>query len=273
MPAQVHAVSEPRARSAPLLDLDPDLGRLLSPEAWASAQQEVVVRVAILRRGPWRVEQLTTADAAHLGLLVIDGLMGRELLAEDVRSLELLGPGDLLCPWDGSTDAELLRAEVHWSALADTRLALLDRTVAARIGQYPELLAALLRRSFERSDRLAVSQAICQFRRVDRRVLSLLWHIAERWGRVTPAGVAIPLDLSHRMLAQLIGARRPTVSTALGELARTGEIVRAADGTWILAGEPSGAPDRRTSAFIAPRRAVLGAAAVFVLGDAHRAAS
>jgi CRP-like cAMP-binding protein len=255
--------SAARPRSAPLLDLDPDLGRLLPPESWALVHQDVVVRVAILRRGPWQVGRLASANAVHLGLLVIDGLLGRELLAEDVRSLELLGPGDLLCPWDGSANAELLQAVVRWSVLADTRLALLDRTVAGQMGRYPEMYSALLERTFARSDRLAVSQAICQFRRVDRRVLSLLWHLAERWGRMTTAGVAIPLDLSHRMLAQLVGARRPTVSTALGELARTGEVIRSSDGAWILTGDPVGAPDRRTSRSTAPRRAILGTSAVF----------
>jgi len=32
--------------------------------------------------------------------------------------------------------------------------------------------------------RLAVTQAIAHFTRVDDRVLALLWHLAERWGRM-----------------------------------------------------------------------------------------
>ena len=44
--------------------------------------------------------------------------------------------------------------------------------------------------------------------------------------------------LSHRLIGELVGARRPTVSTALGELARSGEILRRDDGTWLLTGEP-----------------------------------
>ena len=59
------------------------------------------------------------------------------------------------------------------------------------------------------------TQAISQLVRVDRRLLALFWHLAERWGRVTGDGVLVPLTLSHRMLSQLVGARRPTVSTAL----------------------------------------------------------
>ena len=39
-------------------------------------------------------------------------------------------------------------------------------------------------------------------------------------------GVVVPLALTHRILGQLVGARRPTVSTALAELAERGELVR-----------------------------------------------
>jgi hypothetical protein len=74
---------------------------------------------------------------------------------------------------------------------------------------------------------------------------------------VTPHGTVVPLALSHRMLAQLVGARRPTVSTACGELARRGEVLRAADGTWLLTGEPGGAPDAASSRFVPPRRRVI----------------
>ena len=90
----------------------------------------------------------------------------------------------------------------------------------------------------ERAQRLAVTQAISQLNRVDRRLLALFWHLAERWGRVARDGIAVPLVLSHRLIGELVGARRPTVSTALGELARDGQLVRREDGTWLLTGEP-----------------------------------
>jgi CRP/FNR family cyclic AMP-dependent transcriptional regulator len=194
------------------------------------------VRVARLRRGPWRVEALGPGAAGHLGLLVVDGALGRELRAEHVTSLELLGPGDLLRPWSEAPDAEVLHADVVWSALAETRLAILDRVLGERLAGYPEIWSELIRRCTLRSNRLAVTRAICQLNGVERRVLTVLWHLAERWGKVTPAGVVLPLNLSHRMLAQLVGARRPTVSAAVGELSRSGELARSGDGGWILTG-------------------------------------
>jgi hypothetical protein len=48
----------------------------------------------------------------------------------------------------------------------------------------------------------------------------------------------VPLALTHRILGQLVGARRPTVSTALSELAERQELVRRGDGSWLLRGDP-----------------------------------
>jgi CRP/FNR family cyclic AMP-dependent transcriptional regulator len=246
-----------RYKVAPLLELDPDLGRALTDGRRLAAQAAVPVRVLALGRGPWDAERFGTVAAAHIGVLIVDGLVGRELLADDVASMELLGPGDILRPWDEAAESELLRAVVRWSALAPSRLALLDHQLAVRLAGYPEIYSVLLERFAIRTRRLAMLQAISQFNRVDRRILTLFWHLAERWGRVTPDGVLLPLALSHRMLGQLVGARRPTVSGALAELSRAGEVLRGDAGTWLLTGTPVATPDAQVSQFVAPRRAVL----------------
>jgi CRP/FNR family transcriptional regulator, cyclic AMP receptor protein len=251
----------PSGQLRALVDLDPDLGRDLAPDRWDASRRALPVRVATLERGPWSPERAGTASPGHLGVLIVDGLVARELLAHDVASMELLGPGDVLRPWSESAESDLLEAVVRWSALAPTRFAMLDRQLAARLAAYPEIHCALLERFACRARRLAVLQAISQLNRVDRRMLALLWHLAERWGRVTPQGVAVPLVLSHRVLGQLVGARRPTISSALRKLARTGEVIRRADGTWLLTGTPVGAPDAQTARFIPPRRAALAGAA------------
>jgi hypothetical protein len=61
------------------------------------------------------------------------------------------------------------------------------------------------------------------------------------------------------MLAQLVGARRPTVSTALGELARDREVLRQPDGSWLLTGEPVGEPVPANARLVPPRRRMLAA--------------
>ena len=67
------------------------------------------------------------------------------------------------------------------------------------------------------------------------------------------------MTLSHRMLGQLVGARRPTLSTALGELVAKGELSRRPDGTWLLTGEPVGVPEAQIERVIPIRRRLLPA--------------
>jgi CRP-like cAMP-binding protein len=113
----------------------------------------------------------------------------------------------------------------------------LDRRVSQAVGRWPELVAALAERGLRRSRSLAVHAAIENIRGIDRRLLTLFWHFAERWGERGPDGVRIPLDLTHQMLSELVGARRPSVTTALGLLRREGLLVPV-DGGWVLTGEP-----------------------------------
>ena len=54
----------------------------------------------------------------------------------------------------------------------------------------------------------------------------LFWHLAHRWGHVRSDGIVVRSVWTHTVLADLVSARRPTVSTALAELARRG-LIRA----------------------------------------------
>jgi hypothetical protein len=240
-----------------LLELDPALGQLLDGERLDAARCELRVSIRTLRVGVWDTETLGGASPDHIGLLVLDGVIAREVLVSDIVSTELLGRGDLVRPWRIETGGILLDHTVRWTILSRTTAALLDRRFAADCGRYPEIGAAILDRVNERARRLAVNQAISQLNRVERRLLAFLWHLAEIWGRMTPEGVALPLTLSHRMLGQLVGARRPTVSTALAELSKQGELQRRDDGTWLLTGTPVGLPRPPSDGVIPMRRRLL----------------
>jgi CRP-like cAMP-binding protein len=247
----------PERQLSQLLELDPELGQLLEGERLSAARRDLQVLVHTLHEGPWDASRLAGASPDHIGLLVLDGVLAREVLVSDTISTELLGPGDVVRPWRLHEGDALLQHSVRWNVLTRSRVALLDRRFAAQLGRYPEVNAAVIDRINERALRLAVTQAISQLNRVDRRLLALFWHLAERWGRMTPDGVAIPMTLSHRMLGQLVGARRPTVSTALGELAKAGELVRRDDGTWLLTGEPIGFPTEAVERMVPMRRRLL----------------
>jgi CRP/FNR family cyclic AMP-dependent transcriptional regulator len=138
--------------------------------------------------------------------------------------------------------------------LQPARLAVLDRRFAVSLARHPEVNAMLIDRLADRSQRLSVMQAISQLNGVDRRLLTLFWHLAERWGRVTREGVAVTAPIPHRIVAQLVGARRPTVSTALSQLAERGELIRRGDGTWLLTGAPVGVPTEEAARIVRRRR-------------------
>jgi CRP/FNR family transcriptional regulator, cyclic AMP receptor protein len=88
----------------------------------------------------------------------------------------------------------------------------------------------------QRSRTLAVNMAIVHYPQVRPRLLLLLWHLADRWGRVTPEGVRIPLRLRHHLLADLLAVRRPSATAALQELIGEGLVSRDEDGL-ILRGD------------------------------------
>jgi CRP-like cAMP-binding protein len=96
----------------------------------------------------------------------------------------------------------------------------------------------LFNRGTRRAHHLAVALAIAHHQRVDDRLMLTLWHLAERWGRVHPDGIVLPLPLGHQRLADLVGAHRPTVTSAIGDLTRAGSIGRRDNGDWVLYGSP-----------------------------------
>ena len=124
---------------------------------------------------------------------------------------------------------------VDWSIVLPTRVAALDSGFEQRLVEYPELARSLIGRAIQRSKNLAVNMAIVHQARVDVRLHMLLWHLAARWGRVRSDGTVLRLRLTHTVLADLVAARRPTVTTALSELTRRG-LVRTDGETWVLTG-------------------------------------
>ncbi|HET8951284.1 MAG TPA: Crp/Fnr family transcriptional regulator [Solirubrobacteraceae bacterium] len=221
-----------------LIDLDPELGSLLAQHRLARAKAELRVEVMRLASGIWDSGETGFAPPATLALLVVDGVLARDVIMGSTRTTELVGPGDLLRPWEPLETPTLVPHVIEWTVLDAARIAVLDGDVSVRLAMYPEVGAVLFERMIARSRRLAIERAIAGLNRVEHRVVFLLWHLAERWGRVGPDGVLVPVTLSHRMIGQIISARRPTVSAAVSRLRESGELIRRQDGTWLLTGEP-----------------------------------
>jgi CRP/FNR family transcriptional regulator, cyclic AMP receptor protein len=141
-------------------------------------------------------------------------------------------------PWRWDDEGSHVRAEIGWTALEPTRLAVLDHELVLRMVPWPQLGLELFNRGTRRAHHLAVALAIAHHQRVDDRLLLTLWHLAERWGRVHPDGIVVPLPLGHQRLADLVGAQRQSVTTAMGGLTKDGSVSRRDDGDWVLHGEP-----------------------------------
>jgi hypothetical protein len=172
-----------------------------------------------------------------LGVLIIDGLIVRRVGLAGRFGAELLGDGDVLNPWQAEDMGTTIPHTGRWRVLRPTRMAVLDSEFAIRITRYPEVISSLFARALRRSRHIAVNMAIVQQPRIDLRLHMLFWDLADRWGTVHQNGVHVPLQLTHSMLADLVAARRPTVTKALGELAQRSLIVWT--GThWLLAGPP-----------------------------------
>lgn len=181
-----------------------------------------------LRRGDWAPVPRT----GGLGLLLVDGVVVRRVGVGGGRFCEIIGSGDVVRPWEVDEGEASLALRTRWSVLEPAvlvELAPRDTSAAAAA-----LLEALFPRALGRAERLAVQTAIAAQVGVDRRLASMLRHLADRWGRVRGDGIVIPIRLSHTILAELVCARRPTVTTALARLARASVAQRLPDGTWLL---------------------------------------
>ncbi len=174
-----------------------------------------------------------------LGLLVVQGILKRTLAVADLPCTELLSAGDLVRPVATVDDGERSRGRPDWTALDRVQLAVLDDTFLAACAAWPSIVATLVARVVERGHwRTSIRSAIGQTRRIDDRLLLLLWHFSQRWGTVRGDGVCVYLPVTHDTLAQLVVATRSAVTTGLSRLERRGVLGRPGDDAWLLRGEP-----------------------------------
>jgi CRP/FNR family transcriptional regulator, cyclic AMP receptor protein len=245
------------SHSVNLFEEDRDLFSALPERGRLEARSRTVVPLLELGHGPWEVRANGIGSSpACLGLLVLDGLLLHSVAVASQPRSELVGAGDVIRPWEYDDDAASVPFESSWEVVQRARVAVLETRFVALVCRWPQLMPAVIARATRRSRWLALQLAVAKLRRVDDRLMLFLWHMADRWGRVRPDGVLVPLAVSHEVLAQLIGVQRPTVTSALRRLSDAGLIQRRPDRTWLLRAEPpaspldrnaNGAPDDRAS--------------------------
>lgn len=226
--------NRPPARYCYLLDADSDLADAFDIRTRLVVRQIATARVVEVPVGNGWIDDRFGMGHRGLGALLLEGLFALDVHVGGRTASELLGPGDLLLPPTPEPD-QLIDRELTRRALAPSRVAVLDADFLERVRPWPELVLTLLRRADKRAVGLNLQRAVCSHPSLELRLGLLLWHLAERWGRVEPGGVRLDLPLTHALLGRLVAAERPSVSRSLGRLAEQGWVTGGA-GDWHLIG-------------------------------------
>jgi CRP/FNR family transcriptional regulator, cyclic AMP receptor protein len=185
--------------------------------------------------GRWDIQQLREAEGVRgevYGFVLASGTITIDVRFASRRAARVLGPNELvlLDGWDSDT----LPVSWEWTVLEPTTIAVLDERIEVIARHWPRLMTALVIRGADQTRHALLQQAISQLPRVEDRLLALMWSLADSRGTMTERGVRLPLSLTHETLAQMVGARRPTVSLGLKALSERGVVVSDGDG-WLIA--------------------------------------
>ncbi len=236
---------QPAARRGPqclsLVEFDCHLNP--HSRGWSGAgSKRLVARVAHVAPGPFDPSSLVGDAAGWRGLLVIEGLALAQVSAGRAPVGWLVGADDLIRPWE-MNEVTLLASAV-WQALSPLRVALLDGDFARRASGLDTIGEALAAKASQTSNWLFAKSLVTGTSVIEERLLLLFALLGERWGKATSAGVVVAMPLTHQVLATLVGARRPSVSTALTALSAAGFLQRIDDGWLLCRTEPNGRPPR-----------------------------
>lgn len=217
-----------------LLECEPELGDGLSEEDLAIASGALPVPTAVLKKGIWSPRS-EGSEAGTLGYLIAKGLLVRRVEVAQGSSVELLGSGDLLRPWQEDASSFCVAS---WEVLEQSTLLALGPSFTRGLARWPAVAANLTLRGLSRSRARAAEAAIASIVGIEERLLIMLWHLAERWGEPSQEGIHLSIRIPHRLFAEMVGARRPSITSALAGLQEAGRLASGPDGGWILRGDP-----------------------------------
>lgn len=205
-----------------LLETDPGLGRYAG-SAGRERLEQIRVECVELRPGRLDLGHPAFADVG-LGLVIVSGLLARRLAIAGGVGMNLYSTSDLIQP---QVEVEHQRSSAEWLVLAPSQMVVLGEEFRQAVSAVPGFGMALLERAQTSEARAAAQLAILNSPRLEAKLCSLIWFLAEHWGDVDGDNASIRLDLTHQNLAMLVGAHRPSVSVALARLDSQGALRRA----------------------------------------------
>ncbi|HET8682008.1 MAG TPA: hypothetical protein VFM54_09050 [Micromonosporaceae bacterium] len=215
-----------------VLEADPDLARGLARPQQEHAALALAAQLWTGNAGDDAADIVRSREPEAVSLLVLDGVLAHSVTAYGSTSVGLLGCGDVYCPGeDGGVDEAAAERLV---ALVETRVAVLDAGFLAQAARWPAVTRNLMFRVGQRAHRLSLQLAISHMVGLERKILALLWHLADQLGSVGTEGVVVPLRLTNGLLGNLVGASGPSVSSAVANLTRQHAVSRFPDGAWLL---------------------------------------
>lgn len=213
-----------------LFDVEPELFARAPQER----QRELIQRLTVpLHRFPRARWIPPAAGEDCLGLLVTEGLILREFTILGRRSVDLVGPGDLV--WsDEAIPLGATSCSARWQGLTEGSAVYLGAQAVRLLRLLPGAIPELFRRAGKRTQGPTLQAAIRKVR-TSERVLLVLCYLAARWGEADDDGeVTIPFPLSHGVIADLVAAERQTVTQQLSLLKREGVVARKRNRCWVV---------------------------------------
>ena len=214
-----------------VLRVDPELAADVPSQERSRAVEASRAPVRVLSVGAWQFEPVPGSKS--LGALILTGMVVLRMEFGGFRHLEVLGKGDVLNPWQLETDTRL-QEQVTVQVMQTGCVAVLDGRFAEQMSPWPEVFAALMRRQIMRTRRMVLQACILSHSRVDERLELMLWRLAEQFGSMTREGMLVRLPFTHVQLAEMIAARRSTVTMAVSRLVAEKRLRRPGRNQWLL---------------------------------------
>jgi hypothetical protein len=225
-----------------------------------------VAPAAIIPQGDWdAAELLQRLGPCSAGCMIADGIVAHDLAIAGRTATHLLGRGDILAP--AVRPCRHLPVTRIFGVAEATRVALLDESYAAVARKWPSIAEAFVVHAERQMERVAVQQLISQLPRAEQRIVALLWHLSDRWGREESDGVVVPLMIGHEAISHLVDGRRSTISAALANLADQHLVVRLSNGTWWLSPASRDVLDHAPTPVPTPGIRLLAASTPMPLAD------